>query len=179
MGGCLLMVFLSIQSGRATTGLLNAPGPNAAKMIEKMGSDNVALLLHHAAAQQVRDATSTWEKVELALSVVLGGCLYLATQRRAFPLVLCGVMLVLVMFQHFGISPELAYRGLQTDFPPGNAEVGEKVRFLAMQEVFYAAEIVKLVVGGILASYLFVFRTSRRRKDVDLVDHADHRRVNR
>ncbi len=148
-------------------------------MIEKLGGDNAALLLHYAAAQQVRDATSTWEKIELALGLLLGGCLYLATQRKLFPLVLCGVMFALVLFQHAGISPELSYRGLQTDFPPGNAEVGEKVRFLAMQEVYYVAEIVKLVVGGILASYLFVFRTSRRRKEVDLVDHTDDRHVNR
>ncbi len=173
------MGFLSIQSGSAVTALLNAPVPQAAKMMEKLGSDNAALLLHHAVAEQVRDATSTWEKIELGLGLVLGGCLYLATQRKLFPLVLCGVMFVLVMFQHFGISPELSYRGLQTDFPPGNAEVGEKVRFLAMQEIYYAAEITKLIVGGILASYLFVFRTSRRRKEIDPVDNADHRHVNR
>ena len=92
-----------------------------------------------------------------------------------------GAMLVLLLFQHFGVASELAYRGRETDFPPGNASVGPIERLRALQAIYYGAELVKLIAGGILASYLFVFHTSRRgsRKEVNAVDHADHRHVNR
>jgi hypothetical protein len=180
IAGCLLMIFVSLQGTRAVIALMNSPVPQAGKMIETLGNENAGLLLHHAAAEQARSALNTWELVEILLGLILGGCLYLATQRRIFPLVLCAAMLVLVLFQHFGISPELAYRGQRIDFPPGNADVDAKLRFLALEEVYYAAEVIKLVAGGILASYLFVFRSSRRRKsEVDAVDHADHRHVDR
>ncbi len=164
------MLLVSIVSSHSISNLLTSPVPPAGKMMDKLGPDNASLLLHHAAAQVIRSATLSWEQIQILLAVILGGCLYLATQRRLFPIMLCGVMLALVLFQHIGISPELAYRGVQTDFPPGNADVNIKVRFLAMQEIYYAAEIMKLVAGGILASYLFVFRSSRRRKDVDEMD---------
>jgi len=175
------MIFISIQNTRAAATLLNSPMPQAAKMLEPLGPDNAALLLRHAAAQQTRSALSAWERVEIALGLMLGGCLYLATQRRILPLVLCGAMLVLVLFQHFGISPELAYRGQQTDFPPGNADVSAKVRSIALQEVYYGAEVMKLIVGGVLASYLFAFRSSSRRsrREVHTLDPAERRAASR
>jgi len=150
-------------------------------MINALSSDRASLLLRHAAAEENRSARAAWERIEIALGLVLGGCLYLATQKRVLPIVLCGAMLVLALFQHFGVGPELAYRGRETDFPPGNALVGSVERLRALQAVYYGAELMKLVAGGILASYLFVFRSSRRsvRKEVNAVDHADHGHVNR
>jgi hypothetical protein len=92
--------------------------------------------------------------------------------------VLCGLMLALVLFEHFAITPELAYRGRATDFPPGSAVFGAQARVWALGQVYAGLEAVKLVVGGILASYLFVFRTRRRvRKEAGVVDRADHSRV--
>lgn len=150
-------------------------------MINALGSDKASLLMRHAAAEETRSALAVWERVEIALGLVLGGCLYLATQKRVLPIVLCGAMLVLVLFQHFGVGPELAYSGRETDFPPGNALVGSTERLRALQAVYYGTELIKLVAGGILASYLFVFRSSRRssRKEIHTVDHADHSHVNR
>jgi hypothetical protein len=181
LAGSLLMVFISTQDTRSASALVNAPMPAAKKMIDFLGPDDAVLLLRHAAAEETRRAMFVWESIEILLALILGGCLYLATQKRVFPLVLCGGMLVLVMFQHFGLAPELAYRGRETDFPPGNAAVGPIERLRALQAVYYGAELVKLIAGGILASYLFVFRSSRRssRREINAVDHADHRRIDR
>jgi hypothetical protein len=122
-----------------------------------------------------------WERIEILLALVLGGCLFLGTQKRVFPILLCSAMLVLALFQHFGLASELAYRGRETDFPPGNASVGPIERLRALQAIYYGAELMKLIAGGVLASYLFVFRSSRRssRKEVNAVDNPDHRHVNR
>jgi preprotein translocase subunit SecG len=181
LAGSLVMVFISTQDTRSASAVVNAPMPPAEKMIKSLGADQALLLLRHAAAEETRSALFVWESIEILLALILGGCLYLGTQKRVFPIVLCGAMLVLVLFQHFGLAPELAYRGRETDFPPGNALVGPIERLRALQAVYYGAEIVKLVAGGILASYLFVFRSSRRssRKEVNVIDHADHGHINR
>jgi hypothetical protein len=79
-------------------------------------------------------------------------------------------MLVLVLFQHGALSPEIAYRGREADFPPGSTSIGTVTRLLALQQVYFGVEVVKLIAGGVLASYLFVFRTQRRsRKDRETV----------
>jgi hypothetical protein len=178
VAGSLFMIFISIQNGRSANALLLSPLPEAAKIMDDAGKDRAALLLRHAAAEETRSASFSWEKVQISLAIALGGFLFLGTQKRLFPLVLCGAMFVLVLFQHFGISTELAYLGRETDFPPGDTLIGPQKRMIALEEVYYAAEAIKLVAAGILASFLFVFRPRRGRKEVPALDPADSRAVN-
>jgi hypothetical protein len=181
LAGCLLMMFLSVQDSHSAAAVISTSLPQARKIIDSLGADQAALLLRHAAAEETRSLFFTWEWIEILLALILGGCLFLATQKRVLPIVLCGGMLALVLFQHFGLASELAYRGRETDFPPGNALVGPIERLRALQAVYYGVELTKLIAGGILASYLFVFRSSRRssRKEINAVDNPDHRHVNR
>ncbi len=181
LAGSLVVMFLSIQDSHSATAVISSSLPQARKMIDSLGAEQAALLLRHAAAEESRSVLFVWERVEILLALFLGGCLFLGTQKRVFPIVLCGAMLALALFQHFGVGQELAYRGRETDFPPDNASVGPIERLRALQAVYYGVELVKLIAGGILASYLFVFRSSRRgsRKEVNAVDNPDHRHVNR
>jgi len=181
LAGSLAVMFLFVQDSHSTAALMTSPMPPAKRMIELLGADQATLLLRHAAAEQNRSVLFVWERVEILLALILGGCLFLGTQKRVFPIVLCGAMLVLVLFQHFGVGPELAYRGRETDFPPGNQQIGPVERLRALQLVYYGAGLTQLVAGGILASYLFVFRSSRRntRKEINPIDHPDRRHVNR
>ena len=114
---------------------------------------------------------------------MLGGCLYFATQKRT-----ALVSLVrdhadfLVLFRFWTITPEMAYRGRETDFPPGSTTPATMVRASLLYEMLVVTEILKLIVGGILASYLFAFRTSRRRSsrhEVEPVDDSHHRHIDR
>ena len=52
------------------------------------------------------------------------------------------------MFEHFGVTPELAFRGRETDFPPGNAAYGVQTRVWALDQVYAWAEGTKLVLGA-------------------------------
>ena len=144
-----------------------------------MAPDDARLLLRHLAAEQNRLYISLWEDAELPLAFLVGVCLFLATQKRIFPVVFCGLMLALVLFEHFAITPELAYRGRAADFPPGSVALGAQARVWVLSEVYAGVEAVKLVIGGILASYLFAFRARRRvvHKEAGVVDHADHSHV--
>jgi uncharacterized membrane protein affecting hemolysin expression len=175
------MIFFSAQAAHSVTALMTSPMDQAKKMIEVLGPDKTGLLLRHAAEEKIRAVQFNWERAEIPLALVLLACLYLGTQKRIFPIVLCLAMLVLVLFQHFGIAAELSFRGRETDFPPGNAQVGPVESLRALQAIYYGTEIIKLIMGGILASYLFVFRSSRRsnRKEVHSVDYSDDRHVNR
>ena len=179
--GCTaLMAFFFLQTfrlpGRA---LLSAP-PAAAKILEKVGNEDALLLLRYQAAEEVRENLYIWELAQMALAVVLLIALWAGTQKRVFPLALCGLMLAAVVFQHFAVNAEMVYRGREADFPPGNRTFSVQARLWATQQIYFGMEGVKLLVAGILGSYLFVFRTGRIvRKKVDAVDHADHSHVDR
>ena len=94
---------------------------------------------------------------------------------------LCVIKLVVVLFQHFGVTPELIYRGREGDFPPGSTAVGTQTRVWALHQVYVGVECVKLLSGAVLGSYLFAFRTRRRRRrtEDDFINHPDHSHVNR
>jgi hypothetical protein len=171
------MVLVALQNLHSADLVLISPSGPVGNMVKALGQDQIALLLHHHAAEQTRNLYHAWEQVQIPLGFMLGIFLYFATQKRALSLVFCGVMLGLVIFQFFAVTPELSYRGRETDFPPGSSADGALVRTLLLYQVMFVTEGLKLVIGGVLASYLFVFRTSRKRsgrRESDTVDQADH-----
>jgi len=178
MACCLLMAVLYWMNLRFEDVLLAAPIASAAKILDHLGHDSARLLLRHFAAEQSRHYYYIWEEVQFAVGIVLGIFLASGTQKRIFPITLCGLMVVITVFQHFMISPEIAFRGRSTDFPPGDSVFGEQARLWALLQVYTVAEGIKLSLGTVLASYLFVFRAHRsRREKVPMVDHANHSHV--
>jgi hypothetical protein len=170
LAGSLFMATVSLLSLRAPNIVLAVPHPSVEKMAKAVGSDSMTLLLRHAASEQNRFLLKRWELAQIAFGAALAACLFLGTQRRILPMLLCGIMLMMVVFQ-LGVTTELAYWGKETDFPPGNTAVGPTTRYLLLQQVYFGAEIMKYIAGFILAGFLFVFRTSRRR-------NKDHHGVN-
>jgi hypothetical protein len=161
--GCsALMALLAVENLRSAARVMDGAAPSAAKMIETLGTGNASLLLSYQAAEQTRTYLSTWENAQIALAVVLGACLFLGTQKRILPLAFCAAMLLLVLFQHFAVLPELAFRGRETDFPPGNAAFGARTRVLLLAQVYAGAEGLKILTGVVLTAYLFVFRAKKR-----------------
>jgi hypothetical protein len=170
-----------LQNLHSVAPLLSSSAPAVTGMIKTLGLEQMTLLLQHQAAEQSRNIMYGWEQAQIVLGLVLGGCLYFATQKRLLSLVLCGIMLSLVLFQFWAVTPEMAYRGRETDFAPGTAN-SSMLRALVLYQMLVVTEAMKLVVGGILASYLFVFRTSRKRSsrhEVETIERADHSPINR
>jgi hypothetical protein len=136
--------------------------------------EDAHLLLRYQGGEMNRRYNYVWENVQLALAVALWLGTFVGTRRRAFPLVLCGLMFAAVIFQRYGITPELTFRGREADFPPGNTDFGPQSRVWSMQQMFGTVEAVKLLVAGVLVSYLFVFRSGRRVRDkAEAVGHLD------
>jgi hypothetical protein len=168
LGGCVLMILIQVANLRFTASLLSTPSDQAAEFLKKTGPpENVQLLLRYQAAEQNRRYSYVWEQAQFGLALILGACLFLGTQRRIFPLVFCGLMLLMVIFQHLGVTPELAYRGREADFPPGNASYDAQTKLWALDQVYAWVEGTKLVLGTLLSGYLFIFRPRRTRKVLD------------
>ncbi len=183
MGCSLFMGFVVLQNLHSSGLVLNSPLEPVTRIVKGIGQDQVNLLLRHQAAQQTRSLYTLWEEAQILLGLALGGCLYFATQKRLLSVVLCAVMLALVMFQFWAITPELSYRGREMDFSGPGDPSANPVRMLLLYQVLVVTEGLKIVIGGVLASYLFVLRTSRKRtssrREVDVIDHPDHSHIDR
>jgi hypothetical protein len=166
MGGSLLLGFLTLENFRSPNLVLSSTIPVEMKMMEKLGHEETQLLLRHLAMEQSRSYLSFWEDAEIAIGVVLVLLFVLSSQTRIFPLIMACSMLILVLFQHFAILPEIIYQGREADFPPGSTSFAIQARVWTLGQIYVGAEAVKMLVCGILTSYLFVFYapTRTRRK---------------
>jgi hypothetical protein len=175
IAGCVLIAYVAIFNLRAATHQVGPPVPAAERIIQSMGAEPANLLLRHRAAEINRSLFRTWEKAQFGIAGLLFLCLFLGTDRRVFPLILCGIMFAMVVFQFSGVDKELAYRGRETDFPPLNTDFAAQQRVWALHQIYVAVECVKLAAGLVLAGYLFVFRARRRRRkgEPQLVDQPD------
>lgn len=146
--------------------------PGAADVIRGAGVEPTRLLLHHFAGEQNRSLFEAWEYLQIVLGMIAAGVVYLATERRPLPMIFCGLMMALLLVQAFAITPELTYRGRQTDFPhaaedPAVRGLPENDNGVGTLNALYAVtEVAKVVTGAILASYLFSYR-SRKRKRIE------------
>jgi hypothetical protein len=171
-----LMALLVMENLRSAARVMDSGSPPAYKLIDKLGSGDAALLLNYQAAEESRYYLSLWENAQMALAIVLGACLYLGTQKKILPLTFCGAMLALVLFQHFLVAPELAFRAREAAFPPGNAAFGTRTRLLLMEQVYWGVEGGKFLIGAVLTVYLLLFRSGRRSR-MTSADLADTRSV--
>jgi len=174
IGCCIFVDLMVLQNPRLASTAVDSATPPAVAIMQKLGRDETSLLLRYFAEEQGRFYFATWEWFQMPTAILLGAVLYFAAEKRLMPQILCGLMLVLVLFQ-LAIQPELSYLGREADFPPGNQTLGPKARVWALTEVWMGAESAKLLIGALLASYLFAYKSRRRLQKIDDVVGEDSR----
>ena len=148
--------------------LLTAPSPAAAKVISSLGHDNARLFLRYLASEENRRYFDRWELGQIALGLLLVATLYLGTQVNRLIVAVAGMMVILVIFMHFFLTPEITFLGRGLDFvPPGQ---GSRSRFWVLHGLYSAAEVLKLVLGAIVGIYLFRFKGKGRRSLTEELD---------
>jgi len=153
--------------------LLAAPA-SAAAQIEKMGHDEARIFLRYQVSEQNRWYFENWETIQLALGILL----LAATLRQGKLLPIVAAMLALLLVERFYLTPEIVRLGRLIDFVPQAAPPPERATFWRFHGAYSGVELVKLALGFFLSGRL-VFTGNRIAGQVDVVDEADHRHVNR
>lgn len=144
--------------------------PAAASLIARMGADNARLFLRYFAASCNHTILNYWEWAQVIFGITLAATLFFARYVSRVAAAACAVMVLLVLFVHFVIAPELAFvdRNLGAD-PAVQRNAG------MLSGVYSAIEIVKFLIGAALAAYLFAFKNGSRRRvrrELDTIDPA-------
>lgn len=161
--GCgLLMGVLMLQNARWAKELIADPTDPAQIQIIKVGEENARLLLEYGTAEQTRAFMSGWEVAQMLLGLIMLVILGLSAHRRVVPLALVGGMLVVVLVQHFAFTPEITFRGRQADFLADEAAFSTRSHLASLMRLYVGSEALKLLMGGVLASYLFAANSGKR-----------------
>jgi hypothetical protein len=159
--GCLVlgsgfMIFVATQNFGTVDRVLAAPPPEAAQIFQSLGPENARLLLRYLAGEENRLFFLSWELVQIALGALLTAILMLSIKSRLLA-GLTGVMVILALFQHFQVTPQMIALGHLIDFGGGAGSVAY-TQFWRLHGLYGVLEVVKLVLLIIVAALLLFGR---------------------
>jgi hypothetical protein len=157
--GSLFMIFVATQNFGTVDRVLAAPPHEATQMFQTLGPENTRLLLRYLAGEENRLYFTTWELAQIALGALLTAVLLLAIKSRLLA-GLAGAMLILALFQHFRVTPEMIALGRLVDFGGGSGSAAYS-QFWRLHGLYGVLEVVKLVLLVVVAGLLLF---GRRRK---------------
>jgi hypothetical protein len=177
LAGSLFMAFVATGNFKTADQILKSAPPQAEKMIQLLGNENARLLLRYQAGEENRLFFETWETAQIVIGLLLAGLLFLMGQPRVLA-GLAAAIVILTVFQHFKITPELVWQGRSIDFVPVTAESTARQQFFRLHAAYGVMEAVKLLLMIGIGVFLFPrHRRSRHRVEIDAIDYAHHRHV--
>jgi hypothetical protein len=174
LAGSAFMAFVATQNFRRAEEVLSAPPPEISRIIQTAGPESSRLLLRHLVGEQNRFFFNSWELAQFALGLLLCGILFLEPNNRKLA-GFAAAMLGLTAFSHFIMTPELIWLGRVIEFQPVSSP--QRDQFWKLHVMYGVMEAVKMLLGVVLASFLFMMRRRVRQKETaDLTDLRPARR---
>ena len=140
--------------------VLSSPPEQANKILRTLGPDHARRLLRYTAGVENADTFETWEDVQLVLGLLIAVVLFLGSSTRAMSPVPV-VMVLLVVFLHFKITPELAWLGRSLEFMSPSDPSVSQAQFWRLHRIYEILETVKCVLGLGLTGFLVTQNKAR------------------
>lgn len=175
------MAWVATENFSAVDRLLAKPSPAALLSIKTLGPTGARMLLRYQASEQNRWLFEAWGTVQVIVASGFFLFLLFGTRESKYPLILVLLMLGVVLLQLFLLMPAMNSLGRLTDFLPPNQPSGERSRFWVLHTAYVIIEVLKWALAVLLGTTL-VRRRGRSgdtRENVDRVNKANHRHVNR
>ncbi|MDP9170549.1 MAG: hypothetical protein M3N54_08035 [Acidobacteriota bacterium] len=150
------------QNFQTVDRFLDRPGSvSSSRELNSIGRARERLILRRNAGEENNAIFENWERVELVAGIGLFFILLFGS-RPSKPMLAGALLMVLIVaVQHFLLSPAVTDLGRQiADLP---AENPLNAKFWTYHGIYSGAEILKLVVGAVLAVRLSI----RRKQDPD------------
>lgn len=181
MGAGLWMLWVVADNAAAADHLLLAPNAYAAAYLKSLGHVQLSPLAYYLANQQNRSLLETWGVVQIVLGAVFFFFLLFGTRLGKLPLAVSLLMLLIVIGERVGIAPGMELVGQHNAFNPDLSQ-----RAVLASDVlnygYKTAEGAKFALGAVAAG-LLIWQGRRRsldaRNEVDVIDKANHRHINR
>jgi hypothetical protein len=167
----LIVDALLLQGPRVAERILSSPSSDERTVIQQAGPERASVLLHHLSGESVRSLLNNWEPTQLVVALLIVILLLFTDSRKPIALAMCAVMAVLTIIQRSFVTPEWNSLGRQLDFIPEATSFNLRTQIWSLTRVYTGIEILKLLVGGALASYFFamesVVKRGRSRRSAD------------
>lgn len=164
--GSLFMIFVAIENFGTVDRVLAAPPQQAAQMFQTLGPENARLLLRYLAGEENRLFFTSWELMQIGLGALLTAAVLLALKSRLMA-GLSGAALIVVLFQHFRVTPEMIAAGRLIDFGTGTGSAAYN-QFWRLHGLYGVLEVGKLALWIVTAAILLFTRRAKTTLPVEV-----------
>lgn len=181
LGSCA-MFFVATRNFQGVTRLLETPSAGASSRIEQLGPADARLLLRYQVSELNRLYFATWERMQIALGVILLAVLA-RNFRRKRHLVTALILLVIVTGAHLLLTPEITRLGRLLDFVPDARQTADGQTFWRLHQTYSTLEVFKFLLGAYLAFEMLRPASGGRAvsggagREMNFVDNREHGRV--
>ncbi|MDQ6678209.1 MAG: hypothetical protein M3Z09_13045 [Acidobacteriota bacterium] len=158
LAGSACIDLVAVHNFRAVERFMSDPGIRYAEQIHTAGRAETRSLLRHLAAEQNRFYFEQWEWVQLALGLSLLLLFVFGSRPPILSIVLCLAMLIIVLIDRFGLTPQITALGRSLDNLAETAQSGERKVFWVLHNAYSGLELVKLALGFGIAGRMIIRR---------------------
>ena len=115
--------------------------------------------MRHLVAEQNRFYFERWEWLELGLGLTLLLILVFGERPPKLLILLTCAMILLVLGQRAGLTPQITRLGRLLDFIPPNAESADRKTFWRLHGIYSGVELVKVGIALTIAGFLIIRRS--------------------
>lgn len=157
LGAGMLADVAVTQNFQAVDRFLQAPGSvSTSSALKAAGRDKERFILRRNAGEENNWIFLNWERVELALGGLLFLLLLFGERPQKLPLVLCAAMFLIVVVEHFYLTPLITDLGRRVEDLP--ATDPDSRTFWMLHGVYAGADILKMLLGFAFAVRLAIKR---------------------
>src|SRR5579883_480650 len=183
LAGGLFVAWLSSVNLQVADRLIAEATPTARLELKVLGS-NAPALLRYQASEENRRYYRLWETAQIIFGFAFFALMLFGSQESKTLLGGILLLVLVVVFQRFVVTPSYVAEGRLLDFATGDALLGERTRYGILQSGFYAVEGVKgLLILVLTGRMVFSRKGSGRSRDsrhkLDEVNKPNYGRVNR
>jgi hypothetical protein len=156
--GTLLVTFMSSQALLNVDRFFSNPPQQVSRELDEVGRDAMRQILRFQAAQYNRHILETWEIIQLGLGGALLATSFLTSHRSKIVLICTAIMMIMVAVMYFYLTPITNALGRSFDFLPAGAATQERESFNYYSVWYRVLEILKTLLGLIIAARLLFDR---------------------
>jgi hypothetical protein len=169
-----LIIFLN---NRSASIMMDRLSPVMAAQVRTTGPAQSRLLFAFEATELNQTYREYWGTIQIVAGLLFLLFLVFATREGKGALAIGAAVLALVILQRTLLVPEISALTRLAQ-----AGAGDRQKHFTIQMMYHGAEALKLLAGAVVA--ITLIREGRHRlrhagQDVDVIDKADHRHINR
>jgi hypothetical protein len=161
LGVSAMLAVQVYESFDAVAGVLKAPPDRAKDMIRELTPVKTSALLRYTAGLENIYTYETWEEIQIVLGILISATLALERHTRVLAVpTIC--MVIVVVFEHFKLTPDMAWLSSTIDFVPWTAESQTRDQFWNLHRMYMVLDAMKMLVGLAVTGILVVQQSGRR-----------------